>query len=174
MYVQGASRPSCVGHRSRTPEAHTRCVPHAPYPQSCYQFCSLSSCTNNDTSAAQVSSSILKRLLDTVSMNSGGWGAPHPAVQRSSALGDQSWCSWAVSQHTVDPIGCSGSWTGMSHSAALLIQALASGHSLYGPGHCKPCLSHNQGLAGYLSSIVPQVRDQTEANLCSSTPGLWS
>lgn len=104
----GASRPSSVVHRSRIPEAHARCVPHTPHPRSCYQFCSLSSCTNNDTSAAQVSSSISKRLLDTVSMNSGGWGAPHPAAQRSSALGDPSWCCWAISQHTVDPVGWLG------------------------------------------------------------------
>lgn len=165
MYVQGASRPSSVVHRSRISEAHARCVPHRPHPQSCYQFCSLSSCTNNDTSATQVSSSISKRLLDTVGVNNGGWGAPHPAAHHSSALGDQSRCPRAISQHTVDPVVCSGSWTAMSHSAALLTQALASRHSLYGPEHGKLCLSHNQGLAGYLSSIVPQARDQTEANL---------
>lgn len=156
----------CVGCHTchpvvRRPNGGTpasRAQPHKPHPQNFYQLCSLSSCTNNDTSASQVLSSISKHLLDTVSMKSGGWRAPHPEAQHSSvqaALGDQSWCSQAVSQHTADSVGCSGSWIAVSHSAALLTQALALGHSPYSLDHGKPSLSHNQGLAEYLSSIVP-------------------
>lgn len=57
----------------------------------------------------------------------------------------------------------------MFHSTNLLTKALALGLSPYCPDHGKPCLSHNQDLAGNLSSIVPwcvtQARDQTEASL---------
>lgn len=52
-----------------------------------------------------------------------GMGSSHPAAQRPSvqeALGDQSWCSRAVSKHTVDSVGYLCSWAAMSHSAALL------------------------------------------------------
>lgn len=98
-HVQGASGPSSAAHRSRTPEAHRRCVPHTPHPRSCYQCCSLSSCTNKDTSAAQVSSSTSKCSPSTVSVKS-EWGlgssrSPLPARQSSavhlSRRGDQRW-----------------------------------------------------------------------------------
>lgn len=118
LHVQGASRLSSAAHRSRTPEAHTRCVPHTPHLQSCYQFCVLSSCTNNDTpllcSGSQAPSpNACSWTLSARRLGIGTLQEPPPPSGPGficqAALTDQSWCPRAVSQHTVDSVGSWGS-----------------------------------------------------------------
>lgn len=166
------TREACTRTRTRA-HTHTCCLPHTAHPQSCcYQFCSLSSCTNNDTSSAQVSS-CLKMLSGHLSARSMGAGQPQePPLPSSPVLTcpGSTGCSEQVFPGTLGLCRVPGQLHRHIPQDSPPHPAPASGHSPYCPDHGRACLSHNQGLAGCLSSTVPWCVSQGPEAVMSQAP----